>query len=92
MTATVNPGKFLKREDLAGRVETGRRADLVLLDANPLADIAAIRRINAVVANGRVFDRKALDDLQGEIEANAARRFRHLRHLTLVKVAAASLR
>jgi len=73
LTATVNPGRFLQRPDLAGRVAEGQKADLVLLDANPLADIAATRRIRAVVANGRLFDRAALDALQREVEERAAR-------------------
>jgi len=72
-TATVNPGRFLRRPDLAGRVAKGQKADLVLLDANPLADISATRRIRAVVANGRLFDRAALDGLQREVEERAAR-------------------
>jgi imidazolonepropionase-like amidohydrolase len=73
MTATVNPGRFLMRKDLDGRVSYGRRADLVLLDANPLEDIRATRRINAVIANGRLFDRDALDKLLREAESKAAR-------------------
>ena len=39
----------------------GRLADLVLLDANPLADIRNTRRIHAVVLDGRLLDRGALD-------------------------------
>lgn len=73
MTATVNPGRFLKRGDLAGRVAIRQKADLVLLDANPLADIAATRRIHAVVANGRLFDRAALDALRRDVEERAAK-------------------
>jgi cytosine/adenosine deaminase-related metal-dependent hydrolase len=73
LTATVNPGRFLKRSDLAGRVGIRQKADLVLLDANPLADIAATRRIHAVVANGRLFDRAALDALQRDVETRAAK-------------------
>jgi imidazolonepropionase-like amidohydrolase len=73
MTATVNPGRFLKRNDLDGRVSVGRRADLVLLDANPLKDIRATRRINAVIANGRLFDRDALEKLLRDVESKAAR-------------------
>ena len=38
-------------------------ADLVLLDANPLEDISNTRRIRAVTAAGRLFDRTALDSL-----------------------------
>jgi hypothetical protein len=73
LAATVNPGRFLRRPDLAGRVAEGQKADLVLLDANPLADIAATRCIHAVVADGRLFDRAALDALRREVEERAAR-------------------
>jgi hypothetical protein len=73
MTATVNPGRFLKRSDLAGRVGIRQKADLVLLDANPLVDIAATRRIHAVVANGRLFDRAALDALLKDVEDRASK-------------------
>jgi imidazolonepropionase-like amidohydrolase len=72
-TATVNPGRFLKRSDLTGRVGVRQKADLVLLDANPLADIAATRRIHAVVANGRLFDRAELNAIRRDLEAKAAK-------------------
>jgi imidazolonepropionase-like amidohydrolase len=52
-------------------VATGKLADLVLLDANPLADITNTTLIRAVVANGRYFDRAALDGLVKEIRAKA---------------------
>jgi Amidohydrolase family len=73
VTSVVNPGRFLKRRDLAGRVGVGQKADLVLLDANPLIDITATRSINAVVANGRLFDRLALDALRHDLEQRAAK-------------------
>ncbi len=50
-------------QDSLGTIAPGKLADLVLLDADPLADIRNTRRINAVVANGRLLDsaaRKAL--------------------------------
>jgi imidazolonepropionase-like amidohydrolase len=62
-TATINPARYLGREMTLGTIEPGRSADLVLLDANPLDDIANIRRIRAVIAAGRFFDRSALDQL-----------------------------
>jgi cytosine/adenosine deaminase-related metal-dependent hydrolase len=43
-----------------GTIETGRWADLVILDADPLADIRNTRRIWQVVAPGRVVDRGAI--------------------------------
>ncbi len=69
--ATLNPAIFLHKEKELGTVERGRVADLVLLEANPLEDIRNTRRINAVVANGRWLDRKALDELLAHAEATA---------------------
>src|SRR5215470_3790702 len=54
-SATVSPAVYLSMSDRLGRVEKGKLADLVLLEANPLDDIANTRRIRAVVANGRYF-------------------------------------
>jgi imidazolonepropionase-like amidohydrolase len=53
-------------------VQTGKMADMVLLDANPLQDIANTRRINAVILDGRLMDRRMLDDLLAQMaSANA---------------------
>ena len=62
-TATVNPARYLGREMTLGTIAAGKAADLVLLDANPLDDIANVRRIRAVVAAGRFLNRNALDQL-----------------------------
>lgn len=51
--ATVAPAEFFGRTDRMGRVAAGYLADLVLLDADPLADIANTRRIAGVMAAGR---------------------------------------
>jgi imidazolonepropionase-like amidohydrolase len=53
--ATIEPARYLGMLDSAGTVAAGKVADLVLLDADPLVDIRNVRRISAVVANGRVF-------------------------------------
>lgn len=47
-TATVNPARFLDTADDSGTVTPGSRADLVLLEANPLDDIANTRRVAGV--------------------------------------------
>ena len=54
--ATYEPARYLGLLDAAGTIEVGRLADLVLLERNPLVDIANTRRISGVVANGRWFD------------------------------------
>ena len=66
-TATYNPAEFFNALDTLGTVSQGKVADLVLLDANPLTDIRNTRRISTVIANGRVFDRPALDALLNHV-------------------------
>ena len=55
-TAITNPVTLLKMKDQLGTVERGKLADLDLVDADPLADIANIKKISAVVINGRLVD------------------------------------
>jgi Tol biopolymer transport system component len=57
-TATVNPARALGLE--AGTIEAGRLADLIVIDGDPLADIAATTRVRQVIANGRLHDVGAL--------------------------------
>ena len=70
-TATINPAKFLDRTKDFGTVEKGKIADLVLLDANPLDNIANTRKIAAVVSNGRYLPRADLDKILADVEAYA---------------------
>jgi len=67
-TATVNPAKFMRREKDLGTIETGKLADLILLDANPLADISNTRKIISVIVNGRLLNRKDLDEMLNKVE------------------------
>lgn len=71
--ATLWPADYLGERGSMGSIEAGRVADLVLLDANPLQDIAATRRIDAVVLRGRVLDRKALDGMLADVARGASR-------------------
>jgi hypothetical protein len=69
--ATLSPAIFMNATDSLGTVEKGKRADLVLLDANPLDDIHNTQKVNAVVLNGRLYDRAALDALMAEEQKKA---------------------
>jgi len=71
--ATVGPALLFGMENELGSIAVGRIADIVLLDANPLANIRNTRRIAAVVQNGRLFDRRALDDLLEAVEREIKR-------------------
>jgi imidazolonepropionase-like amidohydrolase len=66
--ATLNPAKYFGMTESHGTVELGRLADLVLLDANPLDDIRHTTRIAAVVANGVLFERPALQKMLADAE------------------------
>jgi amidohydrolase family protein len=56
-TATINPAKFLYRENELGSVTAGKLADLVILDENPLSDISNTQKINAVIVNGKYLSK-----------------------------------
>ncbi len=70
-TATRNPALFPGLSD-TGTIEKGKRADLVLLDANPLDDIRNTKKIRSVVLAGRYFSRADLDELLGTVERVAS--------------------
>jgi imidazolonepropionase-like amidohydrolase len=60
-TATINPARFLGREASQGTVEVGKRADLLLLDADPLVDIRNTSRGAAVIVRGKLVAKSELD-------------------------------
>ncbi len=62
-SATVVPARFFSLESIMGTLTPGMAADIVLLDADPLEDIRAIRKIEAVFTRGRYFSRDDLDKL-----------------------------
>lgn len=62
--ATLNPARFLRIDDLHGSIAVGKRADLLLLEGDPLADIRNTRRIAAVFRERRFLGRAQLDRLR----------------------------
>jgi imidazolonepropionase-like amidohydrolase len=71
-SATRGAAQFLGRERDFGTVEPGKAADLVLLDASPLENIANTQRITAVVRDGKYLDRGDLDKLLAGAKSAAA--------------------
>ncbi len=71
-SATSVPANYLGMSGRLGRIAAGYRADLVLLDANPLDAIRNSVTINTVLFDGRPFDRAALDQILAEVEAQAS--------------------
>lgn len=73
-SATRNPARYLAATDSLGAVAAGQVADLVVLDANPLRDIANTEKVHAVVLNGRLVDSTQRQGLLGEARKRAAGR------------------
>jgi imidazolonepropionase-like amidohydrolase len=69
--STKDAARFMGQLDRRGTIEPGKIADLVLLDRNPLADIHNTRSIQAVVLNGKLMPRAALDAMLAAAEATA---------------------
>jgi hypothetical protein len=69
-TATRNVGQYLG-DSTVGTIAVGHRADLVLLDADPLHDIRNVQRIAAVVLRGRLLDSDAREVILRELEERA---------------------
>ncbi|HEV7554695.1 MAG TPA: amidohydrolase family protein, partial [Kofleriaceae bacterium] len=70
-TATIEPAHAMRHDDF-GTVEVGKRADLVLLHANPLDDVANTAAIDGVMVRGIWLPRVALDEILASIEQIAA--------------------
>jgi imidazolonepropionase-like amidohydrolase len=59
-SATIVSARAMKLDRELGTVEVGKRADLILIDGDPLKDIAALRRVTRVIRDGRVYNAAAL--------------------------------
>ena len=62
-SATTNPAAYFNLEKELGKIAINNWADLVILDANPLEDINNTKQINAVIKQGKYFNREHLDGL-----------------------------
>jgi len=56
LLATSVPARAMGRGNEAGTIEVGRRADLIIVDGRPQEKISDIRRVESVIANGRLYD------------------------------------
>jgi imidazolonepropionase-like amidohydrolase len=68
-TATVNAAAAMGRSGEFGSIEPGKRADMVLLTADPLIDSANLSRIQTVIVRGIVLERRDLDEIGDDIRA-----------------------
>lgn len=62
-SATSNAAKFINRENEFGSIEMGKTASLLLLDANPLANISNTKKISGVFQRGKYYNKKDLEEI-----------------------------
>lgn len=70
--ATKNPSMFFGTLEKVGTIEKGKRADLILLDANPLENISATEKRAGVMLNGKYFSQNELNKWLDEIAPRLA--------------------
>jgi imidazolonepropionase-like amidohydrolase len=68
-SGTANAGEYFKNEDSFGTIAPGKRADLLLLEANPLDDVGNLSKIAGVMARGRFLP---ASEIATRLEAIAA--------------------
>lgn len=73
VSGTRNVGDYFANEDSFGTIEKGKRADLILLEANPLEDITNVSKLAGVMVNGRWYPRADLDKRLAAIESRYRR-------------------
>lgn len=77
--ATLHGAQALEIEDEVGTIEAGKRADLLIVEGNPLEDMTALQRIDTVIRDGRRYDPAALlaqaEDYARTAELSPQRRF-----------------
>ncbi|RAJ87905.1 imidazolonepropionase-like amidohydrolase [Chitinophaga dinghuensis] len=64
--SVINSPEFLHKTNY-GAIAPGKKADILLLNANPLDDITNTQKINAVVVKGKLLNRQALDGLLQQV-------------------------
>jgi imidazolonepropionase-like amidohydrolase len=61
--ATVNGAYYIGMEKDLGSLESGKLADLIVLDANPLDDIQNSEKVRYTMVNGRLYDTETMNEI-----------------------------
>ncbi|HEY4935163.1 MAG TPA: amidohydrolase family protein [Puia sp.] len=64
-SATIIPARVMRMESKTGSIEVGKRADIILVDENPLDNIRNIRKINTVIKGGQIYNPVKLHKMAG---------------------------
>lgn len=65
-TATINPAETFGMDHQLGSIKTGKLADLIVIDGNPLEDIRVTDKVSYTMVNGKLFDAESMNQLNGD--------------------------
>ena len=68
-TTTTLPFEYLGESEKAGTIAVGKQGDLLLIDGNPLKDVAEASKISGVLIRGRWIDKEEIDEKMGKVAA-----------------------
>jgi len=71
-SGTINPATYFDMDDTFGQIKEGLDADMILVNANPLEDIKALKDISGVMVRGRWLSKETIDQKLAEIAKNAS--------------------
>ena len=69
-TATINGAKFMKTDDFTGSIAKGKKANLLLLNNNPLDDIYNTQDIHLMISYGQILNKADLNQLKESVRKN----------------------
>jgi hypothetical protein len=67
-TATLYPAQYYGLQNVYGSIKKGKRADMVILTANPIQNISNIRTVTGVIFDGKYIDEYAINGLKEKVE------------------------
>ncbi|MEM0909365.1 MAG: amidohydrolase family protein [Pseudomonadota bacterium] len=73
--ATRGAAEFLKADGDFGRIAEGLRANIILVEGNPLEDVAVLRTPTWVISNGRSYNREQLDEMLDVVRENTLKTY-----------------
>jgi len=62
-TATIDPAHYLGLDHAIGSIETGKLADMIVIDGNPLDDIRTTKNVTYTMINGRLYDANTMNEV-----------------------------
>lgn len=65
-TATINPAETFGMDHQLGSIKTGKLADLIVIDGNPLENIRVTDKVSYTMVNGKLFDAESMNQLNGD--------------------------